>query len=565
MEDTSKNSIEYYGIYHKIIYFSMIVLTVATYLLGFSHNKLVCFSYVGILVLFMILDTVFYHMNWKEKKSNIQSSIRLIEIVVYSIYISFIPSEGMLLTASCIFLVVLILEYLLSASDYDSGTIMIRKLFLIIPLFMTLCLALHFRGEKFWFCYVIAFVVLTFVIFVIIDRMVYENHFYETHNTKLIMEKNSIDAQNKKLVEYQERVKSVNEKVNFQKIELARLVNDLKNANHEIESQTDVMRYMASSFDLNKNINVIVDAVMDVKNPKLCAVFLEKEVLRAEYPTCVIRTDYTSMERRLSKDIEKIYREFVKTKELHQIITGEQLKEYRFIGETNIQSMAFISIIDEQNCIGFMLVASNEENFFEKGLSYYETCLLEFRVSVKSTKLYLQTQDMARKDGLTQIYNRLYFGEWFKNACAHAEQKKESLAVALFDIDKFKNVNDTYGHLAGDQVIKMVASIDDKYANKYNGFACRFGGEEFLLILPGHDEKSALPILEEMHNEIKNTLVEIGDIKISVNVCIGLTAYPTLCDNTDIIINRADTAMYYGKKNGRGRLVVDDPNIHKKE
>ena len=69
----------------------------------------------------------------------------------------------------------------------------------------------------------------------------------------------------------------------------------------------------------------------------------------------------------------------------------------------------------------------------------------------KSTKLYLQTQDMARKDGLTQIYNRVYFGQLFAAAAEEATKKQQPLSVALFDIDKFKNINDTYGHLAGDK------------------------------------------------------------------------------------------------------------------
>lgn len=74
---------------------------------------------------------------------------------------------------------------------------------------------------------------------------------------------------------------------------------------------------------------------------------------------------------------------------------------------------------------------------------------------------------MARKDGLTQIYNRVYFGQLFAAAAEEATKKQQPLSVALFDIDKFKNINDTYGHLAGDKVIKMVASIDDKFARAH--------------------------------------------------------------------------------------------------
>ncbi|MBQ8912724.1 MAG: GGDEF domain-containing protein, partial [Lachnospiraceae bacterium] len=176
---------------------------------------------------------------------------------------------------------------------------------------------------------------------------------------------------------------------------------------------------------------------------------------------------------------------------------------------------------------------------------------------------YLMMQDMAHKDGLTGINNRMYFMQLFDDAVKKAKRKKSSLSVALYDIDKFKTVNDTYGHLAGDAVIKTVASIGNKYAEDNGGFVGRYGGEEFLIVLPDKSEKEAFPILEAMHEEIKNTTVRHEDSVINVNVCIGLTSYPNICAEPSMLINRADMAMYYGKEHGRGRLVIDDPELIK--
>ena len=163
----------------------------------------------------------------------------------------------------------------------------------------------------------------------------------------------------------------------------------------------------------------------------------------------------------------------------------------------------------------------------------------------------------SRMDALTKICNRGYGEAQIEKLL---KTKKNGMFL-LFDVDKFKHINDTYGHLAGDKVIKMVASIDDKFARAHGGFACRYGGEEFLLVLPGYDETQALPILEEMHKEIQTTIVQYDDKEIPVNVCIGLSAYPTICRDTNILVNRADKSMYYGKKHGRGRLVVDNPAV----
>ena len=149
----------------------------------------------------------------------------------------------------------------------------------------------------------------------------------------------------------------------------------------------------------------------------------------------------------------------------------------------------------------------------------------------------------------------------FEDTIKKAKKKKTPVSVALYDIDKFKTVNDTYGHLAGDEVIKKVASIGNKYAEENDGVAGRYGGEEFLIVFPDKDKNQALAILETMHEEIKNTVVIYEDYKININVCIGLTSYPEICEEPSLLINRADMAMYYGKEHGRGRLVIDSPEL----
>ena len=560
MQDITEKLIKNYTIYHKLIYIFMVLLTVLTRVMNFSDDTPVCVTFASVIFLFGVLDSVFYHTG-VFKNIHVNTVFRMIEIITYSVFMAFIPYQGVLLVGMFIFLFMLMIEFIIFGSDYDKSTIVLRKMFLILPIFVNLCLSLRFRTEKFWFCYVLGLAVIAITVFFMTELLEYSYDAYESYCTKLMLERNDVQDKNEKLEEYQEKVKTVNERVNYQKIELARVVSDLEQANREIESQTEIMRYMASSFDINKNINVIVDAIMDVKNPKLCAVYLDESVCNEKHGLSIIKTDYASMERRLRKDIQKIYIDFEKSRKTTELLTGEELKELRFIGETNIKSLVKLALIDDNKQYGMMIVASDVENFFEKGISYYETCLVEYNVSLKTTKLYLQTQDMARKDGLTQIYNRVYFGELFTKAAEEATKKQQPLSVALFDIDKFKNINDTYGHLAGDKVIKMVASLDDKYAKENGGIACRYGGEEFLLVLPGYDEKQALPVLEQMHKEIQSTIVHYDDKEIPVNVCIGLSSYPSICKDTNILVNRADKSMYYGKKHGRGRLVVDNPDV----
>ena len=426
MQDITENLIKNYTVYHKIFYVFMVLLTVLSRVMKFTDNTPVCVTFATVVFVFALLDSVFYHMG-VFKNMKFLTTFRLIEITTYSIFVSFVPYEGVLLVGMFMILFLLALEFIILGSHYDKGTILVRKMMLLIPMFINLCLSLQFRRETFWFCYVLVLAIFVVTLLFVTELLEYSNDAHEAYYTQLVLERNDIQDKNAKLEEYQEKVKNVNERVNYQKIELARVVNDLEQANREIESQTEIMRYMASSFDINKNINVIVDAIMDVKNPKLCAVYMDGAVNSDNRGICIIKTDYASMERRLRKDFEKIYSDFAESRKTTELLVGDELKELRFIGETNIKSLVKLAMINDNKQYGMMLIASNEENFFDKGISYYETCLVEYNVSVKSTKLYLQTQDMARKDGLTQIYNRVYFGQLFAAAAEEATKKQQPL------------------------------------------------------------------------------------------------------------------------------------------
>ena len=257
MQDITENLIKNYTVYHKIFYVFMVLLTVLSRVMKFTDNTPVCVTFATVVFVFALLDSVFYHMG-VFKNMKFLTTFRLIEITTYSIFVSFVPYEGVLLVGMFMILFLLALEFIILGSHYDKGTILVRKMMLLIPMFINLCLSLQFRRETFWFCYVLVLAIFVVTLLFVTELLEYSNDAHEAYYTQLVLERNDIQDKNAKLEEYQEKVKNVNERVNYQKIELARVVNDLEQANREIESQTEIMRYMASSFDINKNINVIV-------------------------------------------------------------------------------------------------------------------------------------------------------------------------------------------------------------------------------------------------------------------------------------------------------------------
>ncbi len=562
MHDYTRDKLKNYTVFQKIIDVFMVVSVICVKVMKLGENFPMP-SFIAVLSLtagYAVFESVLVALHFFGKASLFDKT-KLVHLICLCTSLAIVPYDSMLVALFMIEIMIVSLEYIFVDSALDKSTIVVREFIAIIPVVIAAVFSWNNMPEKAYFCFILILVVLAVSVLMIEKWIVMVTDGYEHTLSELKMENDKIISDNIKMEEYQEKVRLVNEQINYQKIEINKALNDLEQVNIESLSHIDIMKYMGSTFDIGKCISIILDKVMEIKQPKLCAVFVEKGEYKNKYDTIDVRTGYTLMEHRVRRDFEAIYKDFKSRYHESKVFTGSALKIFPFIGDADVHSVALVPIMDADRQYGLMLIASNDKDYFESGLQYFEATMVEFDVSVKNTKLYIQMEDMARRDGLTGIYNRLYFNQLITETISDVIDKHMPLSVALFDIDKFKRVNDTYGHLAGDEVIKMVAKMAEKYAEEHGGFAARYGGEEFLVILPDYDETAALPILEKMHEEIKSTVVKTEGHEIRINCCIGLTSYPNLCSNTSLLVSRADRAMYYGKKHGRGRLTVDSPEL----
>lgn len=165
---------------------------------------------------------------------------------------------------------------------------------------------------------------------------------------------------------------------------------------------------------------------------------------------------------------------------------------------------------------------------------------------------------LVERDPLTTLYNRRYGTAKLKKIQRQTKQSGLPYAVAMADIDYFKKVNDTYGHEVGDSVLIQV-SQQMKNAVAGKGFACRWGGEEFLIVLNGLDRKKALEELTQMLQNIRNVVVFSQEQEIGVTMTVGLVD-GSLSEDYEQLIRMADDRLYYGKEHGRDRIVtnIDD-------
>jgi two-component system cell cycle response regulator len=169
-----------------------------------------------------------------------------------------------------------------------------------------------------------------------------------------------------------------------------------------------------------------------------------------------------------------------------------------------------------------------------------------------------QSIEMAITDGLTGLFNRRYMESHLGALVEQAAARGKPLTALVLDIDYFKAVNDTYGHDAGDDVLREFATRIKKSIRGID-LACRLGGEEFVIVMPETDMAVATIVAERLRRRIASEPFSIaqGTERIEVTISIGLATLDTVDDNAASILKRADQALYRAKRDGRNRVVAD--------
>ncbi|WEZ83765.1 PleD family two-component system response regulator [Rhizobium sp. 32-5/1] len=178
-------------------------------------------------------------------------------------------------------------------------------------------------------------------------------------------------------------------------------------------------------------------------------------------------------------------------------------------------------------------------------------CNDRLRMSVK------QTIEMAVTDGLTGLHNRRYLDNHMKLLIDRATARGRSLSVCITDIDRFKSVNDQYGHDAGDEVLREFAH---RIRSTVRGadLACRYGGEEFVVVMPDTPPEVAAAIAERLRSIVEGQPFRLpnSDKTLSITASLGISTLNPGGDTPEALLKRADTALYQAKNNGRNRVVA---------
>jgi diguanylate cyclase (GGDEF)-like protein len=163
---------------------------------------------------------------------------------------------------------------------------------------------------------------------------------------------------------------------------------------------------------------------------------------------------------------------------------------------------------------------------------------------------------LSTVDGLTQVYNRRYFMETLERELSRARRYERPLGLLIFDIDHFKKTNDTFGHRAGDHVLRRVADLVTEDARKVD-VVSRYGGEEFTVILPEVGLEGARLFAEKIRKLIETEDFSFEGRKIPVNISIGVAELDESIAAADDMIKTADRRLYAAKEGGRNRTVAE--------
>lgn len=225
--------------------------------------------------------------------------------------------------------------------------------------------------------------------------------------------------------------------------------------------------------------------------------------------------------------------------------------------ERNIRYMYFMPLVLNNSTVGAILV-ENRKNINVDGftLTFFKDVLHNISISVQHL-IYLEHVIMlANIDALTKVFNKKYLIEQLSVLINKCKTSQSSFSLAIFDIDYFKKFNDTHGHLFGDKVLKDIANIAYTHVRKEIDTVYRYGGEEFIIIMPGISKKEAFKSIEELRNKIQEfDLTKEDGTVVKVTCSFGISTFIENGITLNDIIKSADSALYISKNNGRNQTT----------
>lgn len=222
-----------------------------------------------------------------------------------------------------------------------------------------------------------------------------------------------------------------------------------------------------------------------------------------------------------------------------------------------IRSILSVPLIVHDKLIGILRLDSPEVSRFHKeDLRFLKTIGDVAAVALENAQLYDKVEDMAIRDSLTGLYLRRYLADRIQEELARHLRRDKPVAFIMMDLDHFKRYNDKFGHTAGDLVLKHMAALMKSHFAGGGNLLCRYGGEEFCVVLPECTKKEAVDMATRFVELVRGEAVVLRREKTPVTVSAGVAVFPQDARTREDLIQKADQMLYEAKRKGRDRVCA---------
>ena len=251
-------------------------------------------------------------------------------------------------------------------------------------------------------------------------------------------------------------------------------------------------------------------------------------------------------------------------KTMHPLLIEDTQGDFRFdmdqvkLEESRpIRSLIGVPLMVGDKALGILRVDSPKGNHFTaEDLRFLSTIGSLGAIAIENAQLFERVEDLAIKDSLTGLYLRRHLLERMGEEISRGLRREKELSFLMIDLDHFKAYNDRFGHVAGDIVLRTVALILADHFREPGDLVCRYGGEEFCVLLPDCSKQKAISLAEKLRERIERQTIILRRQKTQMTVSIGVAAFPKDAKMQEELIHAADQAMYQAKKTGRNRVCL---------
>lgn len=331
----------------------------------------------------------------------------------------------------------------------------------------------------------------------------------------------------------------------------------LNNTIAELSTLQEISKFANSVLNIKELINIINDMIIGVIGVNYCSIFLIDEKTDNFYLETTNIQDKNLL-KNIKLTLSSKYLPQFKSRGFDVIEGTIADSKYLEADNRNIKTFLITPLQSHRSFLGLIVLESCFDGAFEeRKKNMLNTICNQVSIAIENAVIYDKMERLATIDGLTQVYNRRYFNEQCLTQFSNLDPSVP-ISLAMSDIDFFKKVNDTYGHLTGDAVLKRVAAIIKSTVcadDSDDVLVARYGGEEFVILMKNTKMESAYNILEVVRKNIESSVVEEDGQKIKFTVSIGLSEYPTSSQTITEALRDADSALYRAKQTGKNKVV----------